>query len=57
MSGNRCKHEHSCTVCGKCAEVCKCDPTDLYPSDVLEEMSAGVDLFEPFTIETPRETR
>jgi hypothetical protein len=57
MTGNRCKHEFTCTACGKCAEVCKCDPADLYPAEVLEEISSGVDLFEPFTIKTPKETR
>jgi hypothetical protein len=54
---NRCKHEYSCTACGKCTNVCRCEPTDLYPAEVLEEMSTGVDPFELFTVPTPKENR
>jgi hypothetical protein len=54
---SRCKHEESCTVCGKCANVCRCDSTELYAAEVLEEFSDGVDLFEPFTVPTPKEVR
>lgn len=54
---SRCKHEQSCTACGKCTNVCRCEPTDLYAAEDLEEMSTGVDPFERFTVPTPKENR